>query len=884
MMTETHDHHGLPLHEILLIWGTDPETGLTHAEATERLTRFGANTLPATKEHGPLILLIKQFNSPLIYVLIAASIVTAAIGEWVDFSVILAVVIVNAIVGFIQEQRASRALAALAEMTRTQALVVRDGERLVIDSEKVVPGDVVILTAGDKVPADLRLMEAHELRVDESALTGESVPVDKDDGQVDTHTGLADRFNMVYSSTLVTAGSGCGIAVETGATTEIGRIHQLVGAASGVQTPLTRKLARFSVWLTLAILVLTAISFFLGLMRGLPFAQVLTSAVAIAVAAIPEGLPAVVTITLAIGVSRMARRNAIIRKLPAVETLGSTTVICTDKTGTLTQNQMTVQFVTTPEESIDVRASVPDATHQVLQAGVLCNDATSTIGDPTEVALVRVAERTGMDQEAMRTQFPRIDEIPFDSELRYMATAHSTDEGTLVFVKGAAEEVLALCDGVDSEAVIQQVTEFGDMALRVLAFATAIAPPDWSMRHGELTDLPLIYLGLQAMADPPRPEAVRAIEACHRAGIDVKMITGDHMRTAQAIAKEIGLTKDPTAEPKVLSGQQIAQLNRKQLAVELEDVTVVARVSAEQKLQIVEALQDHHHVVAMTGDGINDAPALKQADIGVAMGDGGTEVAKEAAAMVLTDDNFASIESAVEEGRGVFANLTKFITFALPTNLGQSLIIMTAIIAGLTLPILPVQILWVNMTTAVALGLTLAFEPTEDTIMEQPPRPPGQAIITVPLIVRMILVGLLMLAGAYFMFETALNDGSSLDVARTAAVNAVVAIQIGYLFNCRSLTNSVFRIGLFSNPSLLWGIGAMMALTLAFTYIPFMQAIFQTAPLDMRQWGVIALMAVAVSLIVGGEKAITNRFRARSRPRQDSAPFRPSVSEATTRH
>jgi magnesium-transporting ATPase (P-type) len=482
----------------------------------------------------------------------------------------------------------------------------------------------------------------------------------------------------------------------------------------------------------------------------------------------------------------------------------------------------------------------------------------------------------------MRRKFPRVDEIPFDSDLRYMATAHSSDDGTLVLVKGAAEEVLALCGDVDTEAVLQQVEEYGGMALRVLAFAMADAPDGWSLSDGELTELSLTYLGLQAMADPPRPEAIRAIEACHRAGIDVKMITGDHMRTAQAIALEIGLARDPSVEPKVLTGKDISKLDRAQLAQELDGVSVVARVSAEQKLHIVEALQDHHHVVAMTGDGINDAPALKQADIGVAMGQSGTEVAKEAAAMVLTDDNFASIESAVEEGRGVFANLTKFITFALPTNLGQGLIIMTAILAGLTLPILPVQILWVNMTTAIALGLTLAFEPTEDTVMDQPPRPPGQAIITKSLILRMLLVGLLMLAGAYFMFETALADGLSLEVARTAAVNAVIAIQIGYLFNCRSLTNSVFRIGFFSNPSLLWGIGIMIALTLAFTYIPIMQTIFQSAPLDLQQWGTIALMALAVSLIVGFEKAITNLLRGRTRPPQDSEPSLPSAAEATT--
>jgi cation-transporting P-type ATPase F len=877
------NHHGLPLHEVLLIWGTDPKTGLSSSEADERLTRYGTNTLPPAKDHGPFIAFVKQFNSPLIYVLLGASIITAAIGEWVDFGVILAVVIVNAIVGFIQEQRAGHALAALAEMTRTQAHVLRDGDRKVIDSELVVPGDVVILGAGDKVPADLRLMQTHELRVDESALTGESLPVDKNDGQVDSETGLADRLNMAYSSTLVTAGSANGIVVETGATTEIGRIHQLVGAAAGVQTPLTRKLARFSIWLTAAILLLTAVSVALGLIRGLPLAQVVTSAVAIAVAAIPEGLPAVVTITLAIGVSRMARRNAIIRKLPAVETLGSTTVICTDKTGTLTENQMTVQFIATSDDVHDVREDVPESVNEVLRAGLLCNDATATIGDPTEVALVLVAERGGMDQEAMRGEHPRVDEIPFDSDLRYMATAHSSADGTLVFVKGAAEEILALCDDVDADAVLQQVADYGGMALRVLAFAMTTAPEGWTFDDGELTDLPLTYLGLQAMADPPRPEAIRAIQACHRAGIDVKMITGDHMRTAQAIALEIGLTRDPSVEPKVLTGKDISQLDRAQLAEELQDVTVVARVSAEQKLQIVEALQARHHVVAMTGDGINDAPALKQADIGVAMGQGGTEVAKEAAAMVLTDDNFASIESAVEEGRGVFANLTKFITFALPTNLGQGLIIMTAIIAGLTLPILPVQILWVNMTTAVALGLTLAFEPTEDTVMDQPPRPPGQAIITRSILFRMFFVGLLMLAGAYFMFETALADGSSLEVARTAAVNAVIAIQIGYLFNCRSLNNSVFRIGFFSNPSLLWGIAIMIALTLAFTYVPIMQTIFQSAPLDVGQWGIIVLMALAVSLIIGVEKAITNRLRDRTRPAQGSVPSLPNAAEATTR-
>jgi len=865
MMGSPETTHALPIHEVLLIHETDAHVGLTSHEVRERQTRFGLNTLPVNAGHGALIRFLMQFNSPLIYVLMAAAVVTAVIGEWVDTGVILAVVLVNAVVGYIQEQRASKALEALAELTRTQAIVIRDGEAQTIDSLHLVPGDVVLLDAGDKVPADLRMYESTELRVDESALTGESVPVDKRCSDLAHETTLADRINMAYSSTLVTAGNGKGICVATGSDTEIGRIHQLVGQASGVQTPLTQKLDRFSLWLTVVILALAALTFILGLLRGEAIAQMITSAVAIAVAAIPEGLPAVVTITLAIGVSRMARRNAIIRKLPAVETLGSTTVICTDKTGTLTENRMTVQFIYANRSVHDLRQGSPQDMQEVLLAGLLCNNATQHVGDPTEIALVDAAVLKNFDHRDEHHSRPRINEIPFDSALRYMATLHHEDDGTqTIYVKGASEEVLHFCDteattdgnttAIDKDRVLKQVEDFGSQALRVLAFARASVSADWDFATHRLAEINFTFLGLQAMADPPRPEAIRAIEVCHTAGIDVKMITGDHMQTAQAIAREIGLARD--GEPVVLSGAQISEIPPSELAERLISVNVIARVSAEQKLRIVEALQSQRHVVAMTGDGINDAPALKQADIGIAMGEGGTEVAKEAAAMVLTDDNFASIESAIEEGRSVYANLTKFITWALPTNVGQGLIIMVAIIAGLALPILPVQILWVNMTTAVALGLTLAFEPTEPTTMQQQPRPPRQPILTRTVVMRILLVGLLMLAGAYWMFETALSNGSSIETARTAAVNAVVAMQIGYLFNCRSLNYSWWSVGIFSNRVLLWGIAIMVGLQFMFTYAPFMQVVFQTGEMSITEWLSVAGLGVAVSIIVGAEKWI----------------------------
>ena len=878
-LTSAHVH---PVHDVLLLLETDADRGLTAVEAARRHARYGPNVLPDDRGHGPVVRFLLQFHNPLVYVLLAAAVVTAAIGEAVDTAVIVLVVLVNAVIGYLQEAKAGQALQALARATQTVATVVRDGRSVRIDSREVVPGDLVLLEAGDKVPADLRIIRATNLRIDESALTGESVSVEKADLVLASDAVLGDRSNMCYSSTLVTTGAGVGVVVATGAETEIGRIHRLVGEADEVQTPLTRKLARFSRWLTGLILALAVVTIVIGMARGETIGDMVVAGVALAVAAIPEGLPAAVTITLAIGVARMARRHAIIRHLPAVETLGSTTVICTDKTGTLTQNRMTVQAIYAHGAVHDVRDAAEDTVRPCLLAGVVCNDAELSlgddgepvgIGDPTEVALLLAASGRGLIEHPDVSTWRRIQHLPFTSELRMMATVHEdpAHEAAVVTVKGAVEEVLDLCTGeqaadgsviaLERDRIERQVAVFGDDALRVLAFAQCLAPHGWTFEEGDLRELPLVFLGLQAMSDPPRPEAIRAIEACRAAGIEVVMITGDHLNTARAIARRMGLVDPRSGEPDVLSGAEIAGLGDDELKDRLEGIEVLARVTAEQKLRVVAALQRRGQVVAMTGDGVNDAPALRQADIGVAMGRGGTEVAKEASDMVLTDDDFATIEAAVEEGRGVFDNLTKFIIWTLPTNLGQGLIVLAAIVAGVTLAILPTQILWINMTTAVALGLMLAFEPGEPDVMLRPPRPPRRPIVTPALVWRMVLVGILMVAGAFGSFELALGQGATVDEARTLAVNAIVAMQMGYLVNCRVLGGSVRSVGLLSNRWVLGGMLAMTTLQLAFTYLPFMNAAFSTAPLPLTAWLAVAALGIVVSALVGLEKRLTSPRR-----------------------
>ena len=890
-------HHHLPAHEVVLLVESNVEMGLTSDEADQRLHRFGANVLPKFQRHGPLLRWLFQFHHPLIYVLLGATALTALLGEWVDAGVIFGVVLVNAIVGFIQESRSEAALEALVSLMKTEVTVRRDGKKIRVPSAHLVPGDLVLLEAGDKVPADLRLVAVRELRADESALTGESLPVEKASQVVPPETIVADRKNMAFSGTLITYGQGTGVVVATGAGTELGRIHQLIGQTIELATPLTKKLNTFSQILTVAILGLAALTFALGWWRGQPAAEIFMATVALAVGAIPEGLPAAVTITLAIGVSRMAHRHAIIRKLPAVETLGSTTVICSDKTGTLTKNEMTVQKVLAGGQSFDVEGSGYEPTgairlhgepvdvHQApalrecLLAGALCNDAQvvlregrwTVVGDPTEGALLVAARKAGINLEQMAIACFRLDAIPFESERQFMATLHRAQYGhdAVLYLKGAVEKTVRLCDRMlatdgteqplNLQAVLDHVDVYAGQGLRVLALARKSRQAPLATLAEDAVDGGLTFLGLQAMMDPPRTEAVAAVRVCQNAGIAVKMITGDHALTARAIAMQIGLngrTHAGTGELIAMTGHDLAAIPREQLAETADRTAVFARVSPEQKLRLVEALQGKGHIVAMTGDGVNDAPALKQADIGVAMGRGGTEVAKEAADMVLTDDNFASIEAAVEEGRCVFDNLTKFIVWTLPTNMGEGLILLTAIALGTVLPILPVQILWINMTTAVALGLMLAFEPKEPGIMRRPPREPGQSMMTGVLIGRIFLVSLLMLAAAYGVFFWEFQRTTSIDAARTAATNVFVIVEILYLFNCRSLTRSMFYVGAFSNPWIWRGVTLMLGLQVALTYVPLMNHLFHTVPLDSLAWLLIMFVSLPVTLIVGIEKRL----------------------------
>jgi Ca2+-transporting ATPase len=889
--------HHLPCEEVLEILGPDIDNGLDGFEVMHRRERFGDNILTQRKGRGPLLRFLLQFHQPLVYILLAASLVTAFLQEWVDSGVILGVVLVNAAIGFLQEAKAVKAIEALARAMTSEATVLRAGEKRRISSTELVPGDVVLLASGDKVPADLRLIRCRELEIDESTLTGESVPVQKRIGVLDIDTVLADRRNMTYASTLVTHGTGTGVVVATGDHTEMGRISELIASAEVLATPLTKKIAHFSGILLWVILGLAGVTFAVGILRGASWLDMFMAAVALAVGAIPEGLPAALTITLAIGVARMAKRHAIIRKLPAVETLGSTTVICSDKTGTLTQNQMTVREVIagggryavsgvgyTPEGVISRSGEGPPfdenrAFIESLKAGILCNDARlvqtaegwRVEGDPTEGALISSALKAGFSQEELHGRLARIDCIPFESQYQYMATLHDTGRGEhrLIYLKGSLEKILAACDSglgphglceqIDPVWIQESAAEMANKGLRVLAFARAEVPPEVSSLEREHVAQGLTFLGLQGMIDPPRQEALAAVQACQAAGVQVKMITGDHNGTALAIARQIGLN-GTAHQPLSLTGREISDLSDAGLVHAVERTTVFARVTPEQKLRLVEAMQARGHIVAMTGDGVNDAPALRRANIGVAMGVTGTEVAKEAADMVLTDDNFASIEAAVEEGRGVFDNLVKFITWTLPTNIGEGLVILAAVFAGATLPILPVQILWINTTTAVLLGLMLAFEPKEPGIMLRPPRDPRTPILTGTLQWRIGLVSAMLLAGAFGLFNWELSSGASLAQARTVAVNVFVMGELFYLFNCRSLTQSMFALGIFTNHWLLGGVGAMVVLQLLFTYLPAMNQMFDSAPIGAFSWALIFAVSISVYAVIGVEKWLRLRF------------------------
>jgi magnesium-transporting ATPase (P-type) len=884
------------------------DEGLAAGEVLSRRALHGENRITQKPGKGALLRFALQFVQPLVLVLLVAGVVTAVLGEWVDSGVIFGVTLINAVIGFIQEGRAEDALAALARSVSSEVTVLRDGCKQRLPSTELVPGDVVLLAAGDKVPADLRLFRAKDLQAIESALTGESTAVAKHGEVLPEATVLADRCNMAYAGTVMITGRGAGVVVDTGDRTETGRISQLIAEAPDLTTPLTRKMAVFSNWLLIAIGLLAVLTFIVGMWRGSSAFEMFMAAVALAVGAIPEGLPAAMTITLAIGVARMAKRRAIIRKLPAVETLGSTTIICSDKTGTLTENQMTVRELyaggvqTTvsgsgyaPEGKVGDGGEIAGALRECLLAGVLCNDAAlskeqagsegkeprehgeqwTIVGDPTEGALIVVARKVGLDEAALHKRFPRRDEIPFDSTRQYMATAHEIEGQRLTYFKGALEQLLPRAQQMldasgqpvalrpeEIAAIENAARAMAREGLRVLAIArlTSTTTNTLPALDEHSADAGLEFIGLVGMIDPPRPKAIAAVATCHAAGITVKMITGDHAVTALSIARKLDIIKDGET---ALTGVELAAFDDPELRRVATEVNVFARVEPEQKLRLVRALQANGEVVAMTGDGVNDAPALKQADIGIAMGLAGTEVAKDAADMVLTDDDFAAIEAAVEEGRGVYDNLVKFITWTLPTNFGEGLVILAAVVAGATLPITPLQILWINMTTAVFLGLMLAFEPIEANVMQRPPRPPGTPILDSALVWRIVLVSLLLLAGAFGLFLRELSLGNPLAEARTVALNVFVVVEAMYLFNCRSLTRSALHVGLFSNPAIWYGVLTMAVLQALLTYLPLLNRLFATAPIGVRQWLEIAAVGLLAYIVVGIEKRLRERRQAK---------------------
>ncbi|PWV64656.1 HAD-IC family P-type ATPase [Plasticicumulans acidivorans] len=890
--------HACSSEEALTALDSSPR-GLAEAEAAARLRSHGANRLAPPRPVSPLLRFLRQFDNVLIYVLLASAVTSVLLGHYVDATVILAVTVLNALVGFIQEGKAESALAAIRNMLSPHALVYRDGHRREIAAEALVPGDVVLLSSGDKVPADLRLLHVKNLRVQEAALTGEAEAVDKHAAAIEAAATLGDRSCMAYSGTLIATGQAAGLVIATGTHTEIGRISTLLARVGSTTTPLLEQINRFGRWLTLLILAIAAATFAVGaLWRGYALSDMFMAAVGLAVAAIPEGLPAIMSITFALGMQRMAAHHAIVRRMPAVETLGSVTVICSDKTGTLTQNAMTVKSLSAdglqarvdgvgyaPQGAIvgddgqPLAASAQSTLQQLARIAELCNDAQlrerdgawQVEGDPTEGALLCLARKAGLDTASERSAWPRLDSIPFESEHRYMATLHASPHGGAeIYVKGAPEAVLAMCasqrradgdSGVLDAAVWQaHIDALAARGQRVLALARcALAEVPQVLTPAQLHGC-LQLVGLLGIMDPPRPEAMAAVQRCQSAGVRVKMITGDHAATACAIAHELGIGRNG----RVLSGAEIETLDEAALRAQVREVDVYARASPEHKLRLVSALQAEGEVVAMTGDGVNDAPALKRADVGVAMGDKGTEAAKEAAAVVLADDNFATIARAVEEGRTIYDNLKKAIVFSLPTNGAQACVILAAILFGVSLPITPVQILWVNMVVAVALSLALAFEPAEADVMSRPPRRRDAALIDGFLAWRVALVSVVQTIGCLLLYLNETAAGVAPEAARTLAVNSLVVGQIFYLFNSRyTIAPSSGWAGLTGNRVALLGVGTLLLLQLAFTYAPPMQALLGTAALGLREWLMAIGVGFSVYVVVELEKWTLRRRLAR---------------------
>ena len=874
--------------------------GLAAAEAEKRLLEYGPNILDAQQRINPLKVVLHQFTDPLIYMLLVASVFTAIIQHFIDMWVILAVVLINAGIGFVQEWRAEQAIRSLQALAAPQAYLLRDGKRVELESSRLVPGDVVFLESGTRVPADLRLFEVKRLDMDESTLTGESASVHKNIRAIgEAGVDLADRFNMAFMGTLVLSGRGRGIVVGTGRATELGRISDQVLRVKPAPTPLQVQLGKFSRRLGLVILLISVASVVLGLSLGRGLFEMILTGTALAVGAIPEGLPVVVTITLSIGVKRMAKRNAIVRKLPAVETLGSTTVIASDKTGTLTKNEMTVQLVWAggalyrfagvgfePEGEIldDQGEAVKLKDHRILEkclrVGLLANESRLGFteergyfpdGDPTEVALIVAASKAGLKPDNQALIYQVLDEIPFESDLMYMATLHKSplEEGNLIFLKGAPEKVVAMCDFMlehasdkdaaleDKEAVFSQARSFSREGLRVLAMAYRRVPAEVTALNSELMQGGFTLLGLQGMIDPPREEVFSAISQAKKAGVRVIMVTGDNRDTAVAIGRRLGLVEGENIA--VLGGSDLEEMPDEELFQKVREVNIFARVSPLHKLRIVQQLIKRGEVVAVTGDGVNDTPALKASHIGVAMGKGGTDAAKETSDMVVTDDNFASIFAAVKEGRVVFSNIRKVILFLLSTGLAQIILIFISLLLGMPLPLLPAQILWLNLVSNGLQDVALAFEPGEKGIIDLPPRRREEPVLTSLMLQRLVLIGVIIAAGTLYTFFRALDQGYALNHARSVALTTIVLFQLFNVFNVRSHTLSIFRMPLLSNPFLFFSVVASIIAQVMIIYVPAFQLVFRTAPLNIQDWLFVVAMAIAVLVAVEVEKAIRAR-------------------------
>lgn len=896
------DFHAQPTSQVLKIVDSQSD-GLSGEQVQQRQQKYGANRLTPPASESSWLKLLRQFHNVLIYVLLAAAVMSWLLGRWTDGTVIFAVVLINGFFGFIQEGKAEQALASIRTMLRVHTHVLRDGVRQRVDAEGLVPGDIVLLESGDRVPADLRLIECINLAVQESALTGESFSVQKQVAPVAAETPLAERLCMLYAGTLVTQGRARGVIIAIGDHTEIGKIGDMLRSVEPLTTPLMKQLSELGQTLTKAILVLSALTFLFGwFFRHYAADELFMAVVGLAVAAIPEGLPAVITITLAIGVQRMAGHNAIIRRLPAVETLGSVSVICTDKTGTLTCNEMSAQSVQLSNGELTVSGTgyhpqgditseqhpLTDAQLLTLQrlatAAILCNDARfdqktqpwQLHGDPTEGALLVLAAKAGLDPAAIQQATPRLAEIPFESSHGYMATLHQAPEGSAqpcrLLLKGAPERVLTFCTHIwtpagplplHADEWQVAIDSFASRGQRVLALAEADTHMNTFSSSNEASSSPDLsayqfsLLGLVGIMDPPREEARHAIAQCRQAGIRVIMVTGDHASTAAAIGLQLGLN-----EPlQVLTGSELEQLADHELQARAAEIDIVARATPAHKLRLVTALQAGQQVVAMTGDGVNDAPALKRADIGVAMGMKGTEAAKEAAGMVLADDNFATLRTAVLEGRTVYDNLRKALVFLLPTNGGQALVMIAAILLGITLPITPVQILWVNMVSAITLSLPLVFDRAAADIMHRSPRGNNEPLLSRALLFRIAFVSVLLMGLTLALYHWSTSHQPDLARARTVAINSLVVAEMVYLISCRALNHATLDLtSWLENGYALLAILALMLMQLALTYLPVMHTLFGTAAISLQDWMIIIISSMLVYLLMEAEKQLTSRL------------------------